>query len=90
MNFNDSDLFYNCSLPWFGSQCQYKFDYDPSLQFSDIKITFSNQKGILTNYTGGTWYHFLNGCDCGPWPLWLDWLAICDGKIDCSNGEDEQ
>jgi hypothetical protein len=24
------------------------------------------------------------------WPLCLDWREICDGKNDCSNGEDEE
>ncbi len=39
------------------------------------------------NYTGGTCYRFLNGCNHG---LCLDWCEICDGKIDCLNGEDEE
>jgi hypothetical protein len=91
MNFNDSDLFHNCSSPWFGSRCQYKLNYHSSLSFGDIvDINFSNQKGILTNYTGGTCYRFLTDCDRGLWPLCLDWREICDGKIDCFNGEDEE
>jgi hypothetical protein len=45
---------------------------------------------ILTNYTGGTCYRFLNGCNHGLWPLCLDWREICDGKIDCLNGEDQE
>jgi hypothetical protein len=92
MNLNDSDLFSNCSLPWFGSQCQYKFDYDQSLSFGDIvETTFNDQKDIiLRNYTGGTCYQFLSNCNRGSWPLCLDWREICDGKFDCLNGEDEE
>ena len=91
MNFNDSDVFYNCTLPWFGSRCQYQFDYHTSLSFTDIvKITFSDRNSITTNITSGTCYRFLNDCNRGLWPLCLDWTEICDGKIDCFNGEDEK
>jgi hypothetical protein len=49
MNLNDSHLFSNCSSPWFGSQCQYKLDYDQSLSFGEMRVskellqTFSRQ-----------------------------------------------
>jgi hypothetical protein len=46
---------------------------------------------ILSNVTSGTCYPFLTGCNRGLlWPLCLDWREICDGKIDCLNGEDEK
>ncbi len=92
MNLNDSDLFSNCSLPWFDSQCQYKLDYDQSLSFGEIvDLTFSNEIGLINNYTNGTSYRFLNNCNRGLlWPLCLDWREICDGKNDCLNGEDEE
>ncbi|CAF3631381.1 unnamed protein product [Adineta steineri] len=87
MNGNSSDIFHNCSLPWFGSMCQYKLDYDLSLSFGDIvQATLANE----LNYTNGTCYRFLTGCNRGAWPMCFDWREICDGKIDCINGEDEQ
>jgi hypothetical protein len=91
MNKNDSDVFHNCSSHWFGSMCQYKFDYDLSLSFSDIiDATFSKYGTVVSNTPGGTCYPFLSGCYRGLWPLCLDWREICDGKIDCMNGEDEE
>jgi hypothetical protein len=80
-NLNDSDVFYNCSLPWFGSQCQYKFDYDLSLSFTDIL----DQYKTTLYLTNGTCYRFLNNCDRGSWPSCFDWHEICDGKFDCLN-----
>jgi hypothetical protein len=91
INLNDSDVFHNCSSPWFGSQCQYKFDYDLSLSFNDIvQVTFNNQSQMNLNITSGTCYRFLTDCIRDLWPLCLDWREICDGKIDCMNGEDEE
>ncbi|CAF1074452.1 unnamed protein product [Adineta steineri] len=88
---NSKDVFYNCSTPWFGEMCQYKFDDDSPSEFNQIvQNTFDNRSGILGNITSGTCYRFLKDCDRGPWPLCLDWREICDGKSDCFNGEDEQ
>jgi hypothetical protein len=90
MNSNSSDVFNNCSLPWFGSVCQYKFGYDSLLSFGDIvETTFNNYSSIIHNVTTGTCYQFLDGCNHYMWPLCLDWREICDGKMDCLNGEDE-
>ncbi|CAF2920491.1 unnamed protein product [Rotaria sp. Silwood2] len=44
----------------------------------------------MMNTTTGTCYSLLSSCDRGPWPLCLDWREVCDQKIDCLNGEDEQ
>jgi hypothetical protein len=91
MNTNDFDVFYNCSLPWFGSKCQYQFKYNSSLSFGNIvEINFENYPETMHNITIGTCYRFLNGCNNASWPLCLDWREICDGKIDCVNGEDEE
>jgi hypothetical protein len=91
MNRNDSDVFHNCSSPWFGSMCQYKLDYHLSLSFGDIvNDTLSNQVNILFNVTSGTCYRFLTNCNREFWPLCLDWSEICDGKMNCLNGEDEE
>jgi hypothetical protein len=91
MNIKNSDVFHNCSSPWFGSMCQYKLNYDLPLSFGDIvQITFRDQREILVNVSSATCYQFLTNCNRGLWPLCLDWREICDGKYDCMNGEDEE
>jgi hypothetical protein len=91
MNRNDLDVFHNCSSPWFGSHCQYKFNYDSSLSFVDIlQISHTNFLNMQRNISDGTCYRFLSDCNRGLWPLCLDWREICDGKIDCMNEEDEK
>jgi hypothetical protein len=83
--------FYNCSSPWFGAMCQYKFDDDSPPAFNEIvQATFTNRSDNSVNITRGTCYRFIDNCDRGPWPLCLDWREICDGKADCFNGDDEQ
>ena len=88
---NSKYVFYNCSPPWFGSMCQYKFDDNLPNLFDDIvRATFFNRSGDAIDISTGTCYRFLNNCDRGPWPLCIDWREICDGKIDCFSGEDEE
>ena len=88
---NDSDVFYNCSSPWFGSMCQYQIPYNFSLSLEDIvEMTLNAQKEISSNVTGGTCYQFLTNCNRRLWPLCLDWREICNGRMDCQNGEDEE
>ncbi|CAF1178378.1 unnamed protein product [Adineta steineri] len=89
---NDSDVFHNCSLPWFGSMCQYKFnfDFDSYLSFSDIvQATTDAKTKNASDISTRTYYGLLTSCNRGSWPLCLDWREICDGKFDCINGEDE-
>ncbi|CAF3357480.1 unnamed protein product [Rotaria sp. Silwood2] len=91
MNNKSSELFYNCSFPWFGSKCQYRFVYNTSLSFHEIvqaSMKSRNIWRITVNVT--TCYRFLSDCNRGPWPLCLDWRQICNGKADCMHGEDEQ
>jgi hypothetical protein len=91
MNNSDLDVFHNCSSPWFGSICQYKFDHDLSLPFGDIvEATSIDHLSVDNNITTGTCYRFLDSCNRGLWPLCLDWREICDGRMDCISGEDEQ
>jgi hypothetical protein len=90
MNSSGLDVFYNCSLPWFGSMCQYKLDYNTPLSFGDIvEATFSDHTK-KNNVSSGTCYPFLNSCNREVWPLCIDWREICDGKVDCTSGEDEK
>jgi hypothetical protein len=91
INNKSSQLFYNCSSPWFGSKCQYKFINNLSLSFNEIIEAFENSRLYLsTNMSTNTCYRFLENCDRKLWSLCLDWRQICDRKIDCINGEDEQ
>ena len=97
LNENDlslsTNIFYNCTWPRFGSQCQYELD---NLYRSDSED--SSLKEYINNYhrnahwiqTNWTCYIHLNcirtvGMRC------LDWTDICDGKVDClNNGIDEE
>ncbi|CAF2931702.1 unnamed protein product [Rotaria sp. Silwood2] len=91
INSTTSEAFYNCSPPWFGSVCQYKFPYDFFSTFSDIvNATFTSRLPNAGNVTNGTCYRFLANCNHSLWPLCLDWREICDGKADCKDASDEQ
>ena len=91
MNISDSDVFYNCSLPWFGFMYQYKFSFNSSSTFSNIiQHIFLDQEKIIFNVTNGTCYRFLTDCNHGLWPLCFDWRERCDVKIDCMNEKEDQ
>jgi hypothetical protein len=91
MNNSNLDVFHNCSSPWFGSICQYKLDHDLSLSFSDIVQAAPKEHfSVNNNVTTGICYRFLDSCNRELRPLCLDWREICDGKMDCISGEDEQ
>ncbi|CAF1023211.1 unnamed protein product [Rotaria sp. Silwood1] len=90
-NQSDEQLFYNCSSLWFGSKCQYRFVYNSSLSFNEIvEASVNSRFNTKLNESITTCYHFLANCNRGPWSLCLDWRQICNGKVDCKNGEDEQ
>ncbi|CAF4253619.1 unnamed protein product [Rotaria sp. Silwood2] len=91
MNNQSSELFYNCSSSWFGSKCQYRFVYNSFLSFNEIiKASMKIRPSIFAGGSITTCYRFLSGCHRGPWSLCLDWRQICNGKVDCMSGEDEQ
>ncbi|CAF1141064.1 unnamed protein product [Adineta ricciae] len=81
-----SKLFYNCTLPYFGSKCQYKLitTYVNYTSFNEVVYDYY----FFNRYkpTEFTCYSHLE-CDRGPSPACLDWTEICDGKIDCFNDE---
>ncbi|CAF1296773.1 unnamed protein product [Rotaria sordida] len=91
---NSMNVFYNCSLPWFGPKCQYKFNYELSLPFDDIVrlnfFTRDKSPKVFQHSYMGTCYPFLTNCYHDSLLMCLDWREICDGKFDCDNGEDEQ
>ncbi|CAF4076984.1 unnamed protein product, partial [Rotaria sordida] len=86
-------VFYNCSLPWFGPKCQYRFDTKLPVSFDDIvRRNFIHRMAhdMLYDDNIGTCYSFLTNCYNYPLSVCLDWREICDGKLDCTNGEDEK
>lgn len=52
---NNGDFLHNCSSPWFGSRCQYKFPLDLSIEFSQIvsigEKFVTNDRIVLTAKT---------------------------------------
>jgi hypothetical protein len=74
------EIFYNCTLPRFGPQCQYEFDYysnDLSLSELIDKYFRSNEYDPTTLIC---YKHLKCSSSC------LDWSEICDEKIDCIDG----
>ncbi len=84
-------IFYNCSSPYFGEFCQYTFDTNNS--FSEIvRMTFLEKSQVDDDpleVRSHTCYTHLQ-CDRGPMPSCLDYREVCDGKIDCKDGQDEE
>ena len=88
---DDEQVFHNCTLPWFGSICQYRFDENSSISFDEIvQTTLKYHWNVDKENLSGTCYPFVNGCNTTSWPVCLDWREICDGKFDCFNEEDER
>ncbi|CAF4144877.1 unnamed protein product, partial [Adineta steineri] len=87
---NDSSfaeqIFYNCTLPRFGSMCQYEFYYYHENYSSLYEMVFSYYVHYLYDPTNLTCYTHLK-CNRGYSPACLDWTEICDGKVDCLDGE---
>ena len=84
---DDSLFFYNCSMGWFGPQCQ--FTFDTSASFSAIvKSAFQNRSvsGNDLEDPDYTCYTHLRCKYGGSGFACLDWREVCDGKIDCPDG----
>ncbi|CAF1513678.1 unnamed protein product, partial [Adineta steineri] len=81
----DEYVFYNCSLSWFGSRCQYTFGLNISIQsFGEFLVSsFDNRKKFKNQLIINTCYQYLPECYRGPSPMCLDWREICNGIIDC-------
>ncbi|CAF1541144.1 unnamed protein product [Adineta ricciae] len=70
-----NEIFFNCTKPWFGSYCQYSFEF--------------NQNELITNTIEQTCYILLE-CNRNNPSICLDWREICNGRIEClNNGIDE-
>ena len=95
LNTNDTNLarriFYNCTLPRFGPQCQYEFtvyDETSSSLYANIQKTLRDRHDGIPSAV--TCYEYLE-CDRGNSFLCLDWTEICNDRIDCLNdGVDEK
>ncbi|CAF3644501.1 unnamed protein product [Adineta steineri] len=87
---NDSSLaeqiFYNCTLSRFGSMCQYEFYYYHESYSSLYEMIHEYYKQYYDKTTNLTCYTHLK-CNRGYSPACLDWTEICDGKVDCLDGE---
>ncbi|CAF1586291.1 unnamed protein product, partial [Adineta steineri] len=95
LTFNDlslgKEIFYNCTLPRFGSHCQYEFDYYNHSNHSSLsEIIHEYYTTNEYDPTNLTCYEHLQ-CYRGSESACLDWTDICDGKIDCfDHGQDEE
>ena len=86
----EKEVFYNCTSSTFGSQCEYKLDIPnivPSMH--DNIYEYYRQQFYSFSSIPMTCYVYLK-CDRGLTSVCLDWTEICDGKVDCSDGIDEQ
>ncbi|CAF0759856.1 unnamed protein product [Adineta steineri] len=83
-----TDVFYNCTPPWFGSICQYRFVLNQSFS-SFIQMRIDERKLFDENTTLTCYIHMK--CDNHSFLTCLDWRDICDGKVNClDDGEDEK
>ncbi|CAF1499289.1 unnamed protein product [Adineta ricciae] len=87
---NDSSLekqsFYNCTLPRFGPMCQYELYYYHENYSSLYEIVHNYYKSYYHQTITKTCYTHLT-CRRGYSPACLDWTEICDGKVDCIDGD---
>jgi hypothetical protein len=79
-------LIHNCTWPWFGPLCRFKFDAEFYISLKNFVRFIFLSKSKLRNITQITCYIHLN---CTTNFRCLDWREICDGKIDCIDESDE-
>ena len=80
-----SEIFYNCTLPHFGLQCEYLLEDHQSYHSSLDEIVYDYYRYNRYHPTLLTCYEHLE-CNRGPSPSCLDWREICDEKVDCLDG----
>jgi hypothetical protein len=80
------EVFYNCTLPRFGPMCQYQLAYYDPNQSSLYNIIYDFYNIYRYDPTDLTCYKHLQ-CNRGSYPSCLDWSEICDGKVDCLDGD---
>ena len=86
----NTDVFYNCTMPRFGPQCQYELYYHYSHHSSLQKIVEDFYNSDKYDPTVSTCYTLIK-CNHGPSSICLDWREICDDQINClDDGIDEE
>jgi len=87
---NMSMIFYNCTFPYFGPKCEYMLNNHSNVRHSSLD-EFVHSYYYYNRYMPSTLtcYNHLQ-CNRGPSPACLDWTEICDGKIDCLDGEQDE
>ena len=82
------EVFFICTKPWFGPQCQYSFYLTESKSFQQIlrKILRQRVEVLSPPHTAELTCYIHIECDRGGSDLCLDWREVCDGRIDCING----
>ncbi|CAF1592837.1 unnamed protein product [Rotaria magnacalcarata] len=84
----ETQFFYNCTLPYFGPLCQYKFDEHEPYYTSLNEIIHDS---YLFTYQSDTFTCYIHlQCNRGLVPIYLDWTEICNGEFDCVNGEQDE
>ncbi|CAF3796622.1 unnamed protein product, partial [Rotaria sordida] len=92
-NMLSTETFYNCTKPWFGTQCQYSFGLGMTMSLDNIIRSILQEK-FLNDQMGEivqnlTCYTHIK-CYRGSSLICLDWREICNGHIDCiDEGNDE-
>ena len=87
-NHPDHDHYYcNCSVPFhFGKSCQYDIDTDDTEQsFTNLIDGYHNRNQFLSKNS----FTCYIGIHCQTNLFCLDWRQICNGIVDCDDGEDE-
>jgi len=81
-------MFYNCTWPRFGPQCQYELD---NREFHSLK-GYINTYHVHNDWSHTNWTCYIHlECIRSPGMRCLDWTDICNGQIDClNNGIDEE
>ncbi|CAF4495349.1 unnamed protein product, partial [Rotaria sp. Silwood2] len=82
----ETQVFYNCTFPRFGSMCQDEITYNHKNYSSLHEVIHDYYKPNDYNAIHRTCYTHWQ-CNRGPFPACLDWREICDGKVDCIDGK---
>ncbi|CAF0969766.1 unnamed protein product [Adineta ricciae] len=80
------EIYYNCTLPRFGPMCEYELYYYHANYSSLYEVIHGYYEEYADMVINMTCYRHLK-CVRGYAPACLDWTEICDGKVDCLDGE---
>ncbi|CAF1221605.1 unnamed protein product [Adineta ricciae] len=84
----DSNYFYNCTWPKFGSECEYSID-GSEFGYSSLHQLIRDFYAVPYLPSTFTCYEHLP-CNRGTPPVCLDWTEICDGRVNCIDGEEDE